>query len=525
MDSKFIYYKFKAEIERNKHKNMRVDRYSRELTYLRRVIMYKAIKRYRLRIAALFVLIAAFLGSVFLIDILSGNEKSAFAIDNRSNEFGLEIKTKEAFTGDSNLAPGKPVPGIYSLINKGNWTLKPDLSVQLNSENSKILFEALMFKVLDSEAKVVYEGELQSCNKVVLAEIPSGASNDYTFIVELPASKGNEYQSQSADVKFIVNASRIYNEDNSDEPSNPIDDLIKDEYNRIGGDDRIDTAIKIAQAGWVNANAVIIARDDDFPDALVGAPLAYKLDAPILLTNKEVLSPVTKQEINRLQAKQAYVLGGYGAVSSTVENEITTMGLNVIRLGGGDRYGTASLVAYQVGSDGRAILAYGENFPDALAVSPWAAVNNIPILLTTTDSLPKDTEEAIRSLNVKKTIIVGGEGVISSSVSSILPGNSRIAGKNRYETATLILQELGINCTRYFMATGEDFPDALTGSVLAAKSKSLILMVDAQLSEPSVISFLKDKSKEKKIPVVLGGVGAIPQSVIVKTQSVFEGKP
>jgi len=52
---------------------------------------------------------------------------------------------------------------------------------------------------------------------------------------------------------------------------------------RLAGADRVGTAIAISQATFPaagSAGAVILARDDDFPDALAGAPLAAKLHAP-----------------------------------------------------------------------------------------------------------------------------------------------------------------------------------------------------------------------------------------------------
>ena len=477
--------------------------------------MYKAIIRYRLRIAALFLLIAAFVGSVFLIDILSGAGKSAFAMDNGGKDLGLDIKSKEHFTGDSNLYPGKPVTGIYNLSNAGNWTLKPDLSVQLDSQDSNKLFEALMFKVLDSEAKVIYEGELQSCNKVALDELPSGVSNDYTFIVELPASKGNEYQGLSTDVKFIVNASRIYNDDNSDDPNN--------EYNRIGGTDRIDTAIKISQEGWSNgALAVILSRDDDFPDALAGVPLSRKLDAPILLTNKDVLSSKIGDEITRLKAKTVYILGGPGAVSKGIQDNLVSKGLEVIRIGGIDRFETAALIAKRLPAQGKAVLTYGYDFPDTLAISPWAASNSVPILLTQRDYLPIATLASFKELNVKETIIVGGSGVVSENVASSLPGMVRYAGANRYQTNIEILEHLAGNNLSLGLATGEDFPDALVGAGLAAKSNSFIFLVDETLSEPKVGEFLAKHKGSIRFPYVFGGNGAVSEQVLEKIRSLKE---
>ncbi|HET6875485.1 MAG TPA: cell wall-binding repeat-containing protein [Acidimicrobiales bacterium] len=49
---------------------------------------------------------------------------------------------------------------------------------------------------------------------------------------------------------------------------------------RYGGVLRTDTAVAVAQATWSSANAVVIARDDLYPDGLVGGPLAAKVGGP-----------------------------------------------------------------------------------------------------------------------------------------------------------------------------------------------------------------------------------------------------
>ena len=56
---------------------------------------------------------------------------------------------------------------------------------------------------------------------------------------------------------------------------------------RIAGADRIGTSVAVSQLTFPiggTASAVVLARSDDFPDALTGGPLAAHLHAPVLLT-------------------------------------------------------------------------------------------------------------------------------------------------------------------------------------------------------------------------------------------------
>ena len=49
---------------------------------------------------------------------------------------------------------------------------------------------------------------------------------------------------------------------------------------RIFGNDRYETAVAISQEGWESSDVVVLARGDNFADALCAGPLAYLLNGP-----------------------------------------------------------------------------------------------------------------------------------------------------------------------------------------------------------------------------------------------------
>lgn len=210
-------------------------------------------------------------------------------------------------------------------------------------------------------------------------------------------------------------------------------------YYRLAGDNRFETAVNIAKAGWnYGTRSVVLTRADDFPDALTGTPLAYMLDAPILLTHSQTLSPETKAAIEELQPTDIYILGSNGAVSEEIERQLS-QSYGVKRLGGKDRYETSAQIAQFMWNEGfldteKAVIAYGGNFPDALAVSSLAAYKHIPILLTETYALPSSTQVTLQKLGVKETIIVGGTGVVSPNIENAVPNPTRYSGADRYMT-------------------------------------------------------------------------------------------
>ena len=157
---------------------------------------------------------------------------------------------------------------------------------------------------------------------------------------------------------------------------------------RLSGVSRIETSVAISRDLYpddTTATAAVLARSDDFADALAGAPFAYERDAPLLLTDRAGLSPATAEELQRVLPSRAvvYLLGGLGALHENVERDVQALGFTTRRLGGDSRFATAADIANE--SLRRApdvVVASGSSFPDALAASSPAARDGMPILLT-----------------------------------------------------------------------------------------------------------------------------------------------
>lgn len=299
---------------------------------------------------------------------------------------------------------------------------------------------------------------------------------------------------------------------------------------RLAGTSRFDTALQVSQAGWEQASAVVLARGDDFPDALAGAVLAKssQVNGPLLLTETGKLTEGVLTEIQRLKATKVYILGGTGAVSSTVEDTLTKNNLTVERIKGVDRYETAAKIALKgVPSSNEAFLAAGESFADALSISSYAAAKGIPLLLTDAGSVPEVTLNALQTLGVKKITLIGGEGVIQPKVKALLEKNytvDRLAGLDRYETNLKVLNTLGYSTDSIYVATGEDFPDALAGAALAAKQNNPIVLIPKQKQDLSTESmgYLSTRRTGGSSFTMLGGWGVISYGIesMIRTGSV-----
>lgn len=185
------------------------------------------------------------------------------------------------------------------------------------------------------------------------------------------------------------------------------------------------------------------------------------------------------------------------------------------RLAGETRYDTSASIAQNGWEKSDfAILAYGENYPDALSAVPLAKKYNAPILLTSTNNLPSITKQSLTDLHVKNVIIVGGTGVIPASIDNELRlmgiSPSRIAGYDRYETSIKIAQRIN-SPSELIVTTGEDYPDALSIAPIAGTKQIPIILVPKGYLPDSVKNYIAELKISKTY--VIGDSSIIEDSV------------
>lgn len=297
---------------------------------------------------------------------------------------------------------------------------------------------------------------------------------------------------------------------------------------RHSGDDRYATAVTISREGWAEGSEVVVlARGDLYADALVGVPLAFAYQAPVLLTRSFQLPEITLAEIVRLGAGKAMLLGGTKAISEKVEAQLQDLGLEVKRIGGANRFETAAAIARLVAPEGTstAFIAYAWDFPDALAAAAYAAANGHPILLTNTDSLDEATMAALEALGVEKVFAVGGRGVISDAVLEQLPNPRRFSGDDRYMTALELARIFAGDASTLFFASGTNVSggaDAIAGAALAARQGTGVLLLGDSLPQ-QMRNYLS--SLHLMNLVVLGGPAAISQGLYEQLQGYLYAPP
>ncbi|WP_407306797.1 cell wall-binding repeat-containing protein [Desulfosporosinus sp. SB140] len=288
---------------------------------------------------------------------------------------------------------------------------------------------------------------------------------------------------------------------------------------RLAGVDRYATAAAIVNSGWKQSDYAILAYGENYPDALSAAPLASRYNAPILLTTSDSLPAATKQTLINLQVKHVIIIGGTGVITSSIELELKSMGIDSNRIAGQDRYETAIQVAKQIidPSTPMIFVVNGEDYADALSIAPIAAATQSPIILVPKDGMPDCVKNYIIALRMVplKIYVIGDSDTIKDNVYYQFNSPERIDGRDKYEKNIAVIQKF----RNYFksdnicLATGENFADALTGSVYAAKLNTPIMLVKNDPQDVTKNYYQQCVKKLSSINV-FGGTAVVSDSLI-----------
>lgn len=280
---------------------------------------------------------------------------------------------------------------------------------------------------------------------------------------------------------------------------------------RLAGADRVATAVVVSQVAFTSgsAGAVVLASSANYPDALVGVPLAAARTAPVLLTPRDALPDNVLSEIQRATGggKPVYILGGSAAVGPAVASRLSDAGYQVTRFGGNDRYETATLVAGSLGTPAAVLEATGRNFPDALAAGTAAGKAGGVVLLTDGSTMPTATRAYVDEHSGVARYAVGGAAAQAD------PAATALVGATRYETAAVVAGRFFSSPSTVGVASGENYPDALAGGLHALRAGGpLVLTAPNTLPAPTA-SYLQANKASIASAWVYGGVSAVSESV------------
>ena len=348
---------------------------------------------------------------------------------------------------------------------------------------------------------------------------------------------------------------------------------------RVYGQTRIDTSVQLSRRAFGDgARTVVIAPATTYQEALVAAPLAATLDAPILLVEKDgrdAVTPAVADEIDRLGADYAIVVGATDVIGDVVLDQLAARtrlesggirrighrnpavlsadvaevvlrarGIEVPpREGGSSRsvqYANLIPPLQEQIREREAAAAAGDEpepvdplvaagthprglgWPDALSASVLGARQRTPVLLTPSDRLHDDIERVLSADGIRTPRIVGGEAAVEARVETQIANRTgrtarRLAGENRYRTSQKVQAEIardGAPLQTLSLATGLNFPDALAAGPALATLNRSFVLVDGAQAHPSVQSWIASRADRIDRLEAIGGTTAISDSVL-----------
>ncbi|WP_164996722.1 5'-nucleotidase C-terminal domain-containing protein [Actinomyces minihominis] len=363
---------------------------------------------------------------------------------------------------------------------------------------------------------------------VVTETVDETVSEESTDSGSLGEEASTEEEVSSEDV--AEEAVEEVTEPAAEEVAPPVDP--DHDVRRLAGKDRYGTNLAVNEAlGYAKGGTVIVATGANYADALSAAPAAASRDGALFLTSKGSLSSATLAEIKKLEPRRVYVIGGTGAISSKVVTQLRdATDVFPLRLAGADRYETSAKVFQHFFSGSTvptAFVATGQDFPDALSASAAAGALGGPVLLvngTTGKNLMSESTALLKRLGTENILITGGQGAVNSTIeanlSKAFPNVERLQGKDRYATNMAVNVYLNkhagsVPMTGVWIATGKNFPDALTAAPAAGDmTQRLVLTNGVCIPKPVVSKWINGPGSQVEMTTLVGGLGVLPEALM-----------
>lgn len=262
------------------------------------------------------------------------------------------------------------------------------------------------------------------------------------------------------------------------------------ETERVAGEDRFATAVALSASTYADgADVAYVASGENWPDALAAGPAAAHEGGPLLLVRKGEAPQIVLDELERLGAERVVIVGGQPTISSATQAQIDELATvtTVERLAGADRYETAQLIAdYAFESAPGAYVATGNSFPDSLSAGAAAGHLDWPLLLVDPyRQVRAATIGSIDALGVERVRITGSTATLPSAIAGQFVDAgftvSRLGGVDRFATSAIITASaFDAPVATAWLASGENYPDALAGAAVAGATDVPLLITRSQ---------------------------------------------
>lgn len=414
------------------------------------------------------------------------------------------------------LPPGAPPTGLTAKDVQGGVELKWTLPVGSAHSSYTVMWAPL---ISGSAPTVVTTNLLKTSTSTVIPGLSSASSHAFAVFANYDSSTGF---GQSRAASFppppgIGGGSS--NPPASTAPTAPAAPTPA----RVQGADRYATAVAISQEAFPEGNVPVtyIVSGVSFADSMAAGAAAAAADGPVLTIPGNSIPASVAAELARLDPEKIVVQGGTSAVSDAVLAQLGQYAdTGVTRSAGETRYETAVMAAQTFTKTGETvILTTGGTYPDSLSAASLYASYPGPVMLVEPGGGISDAVAAqIKRLDPARVIILGGTGSVSATVDSQVEAlgvdSIRLGGADRYATSSVIAEWVRTTAgygSEALVATGTNFPDAMTAGALAAVKNAPVMLTNGSCWHVESAATLQRIAPIKL--TVLGGSGTQAKSV------------
>lgn len=188
---------------------------------------------------------------------------------------------------------------------------------------------------------------------------------------------------------------------------------------RLFGATRYETNLAVLKEMKLDSGELLVCTGTGFADSLSASASGQ----PILLVGKS-LTEKQKQYLTENSVQKFYLIGGNGAVSQKIEEELSDCG-TCIRVSGTTRYATSVNTAKTFCTNAESvILTYGKNYPDGICGGVLAAKSKAALLLVS-EGNETEAKKYVSDQGISEGFVLGGQGLVTNpSVRKVFGLNS-----------------------------------------------------------------------------------------------------
>lgn len=346
----------------------------------------------------------------------------------------------------------------------------------------------------------------------------SGMAQLHSAFMNSPMHRANilgDFQWVGVGVRWA--GSKLWVTVNFASTSTPVGWQTRTPVNRVTSPSDSDTSVLVSRRlPATSAAGVVVARADQFADALAGAPLAAAHNGSVLLVPQSGVPANVIAEARRVLSPggRVMILGGPGALPPAIEDAFRSNGLSTERIAGGDRFATATAIAPRVNpAPSSLFVVSGLSFADALSASSVAGARRSPILLVAPNAVPTATAGYLLTKPLTPRIVVGGPAVVPDAIAAAVGSTQRVHGVDRYATAVNVANTFFPAASKVVLVGGGGFADALVAAPDASRNGAPLILT-APRPNSWTYGYLATQNKRWAEALVVGNTAALPDSAV-----------